>query len=83
MDALIQLIFTTIRGFHYTFWYYLWITLYYFNYLLALFIVFSTKNFQFQLKKPFLTDSNSLYFYLEGGRESGNELLQLVLVGSY
>jgi len=50
----IQLIFTTIHGFHFTFWYYTLVSLYYFNYLLALFTVLSIKYFQFQLNKLFL-----------------------------
>ena len=49
----IQLIFTTIHGSHCTFCYYSRVLLYYFNYLVALFIVFSTKKFQFQLNKRF------------------------------
>ena len=49
----IQLIFATIHGSHCTFCYYSRVLLYYFNYLVALFIVFSTKKFQFQLNKRF------------------------------
>jgi len=47
----IQLIFTIIHGFHYTFWYYSWVPLYYFSYILPLSIVLSPKNFQFQQNK--------------------------------
>ena len=47
----IQLIFATIHGFHYTFWYYLWVLLYYFSYLLPLSTVLSIKIFQFQQNK--------------------------------
>ena len=49
----IRLIFTTIHGSHYTFWYYSWVLLYYFSYLLVLSTVLSAKNFQFKLNKLF------------------------------
>ena len=47
----IQLIFATIHKLYYTFWYYLWILLYYFCHLLPLFTVLSAKKFQFQQNK--------------------------------
>ena len=49
----IQLIFSTIHGSHYTFWYYSWPPLYYFNCLLVLSTIFLAKSFQFQLNKLF------------------------------
>ena len=45
--ATIQLIFASIHKPHCTFWYYLWVSLYYFNYLLTLSIILSVKSFQF------------------------------------
>ena len=49
----IQLIFSTIHGSHYTFWYYSWPPLFYFNCLLVLSTIFLAKSFQFQLNKLF------------------------------
>ena len=49
----ILFIFATFYGSHYTFWYYLWVSLYYSSKLLSLslFIVLSIKFFQFQQNK--------------------------------
>ena len=42
----IQLIFATIYGSHYTFWYYSWVPLYYFSELIHLSTIISVKSFR-------------------------------------
>ena len=48
-----SIFFVTIHRFYYTFQYYLWISMYYFNYLLTLFIIFLAKKISVLANKLF------------------------------
>ena len=59
----IRLIFPTIYGFYYTFWYYSWVSLYYFSQFLPLFIVLLVKSFQFQQNKQIPNKLLVIFFF--------------------